>query len=153
MYICIFSLIYFTHSSFLSIRELIGIITSNYRPVDDNFTNLVILFRSPIFHDTLWTNKVSLSSTNYSIFYICNCIHFSSFWPFSIMLIVEDHKIPMRDRCIKCGDLRGFFPPLTLETLALSIGSLSFDHSPWLFSSCGFHIIMSYEFHSILIFF
>ena len=101
-------LISFMHSSLFSIIELINIITSNYRLVDDNFINIVILFRSPVFHDTFWTNKVSLSSANHSIFYIYNFLHFTSFWRFSKMMTVGDHKILMRDRCIKCGGLRSF---------------------------------------------
>jgi hypothetical protein len=40
------------HSYLVSIRELIDVVTSNYRLVDDNFINLVILFKSPVFHDT-----------------------------------------------------------------------------------------------------
>ena len=40
-------------------------------------------------------------------------------------MIVEDHKIMVRDRCIKCGDLRNFFPPHSVEPLALSFGFVS----------------------------
>ena len=35
-----------------SIKELVGVITTNYRLVDYNFLVPVILFKSPIFHDT-----------------------------------------------------------------------------------------------------
>ena len=115
----------FINSSLFSIRELIGVITSNYRLVGDNFISLVILFKSPVFHDTFWTNKVSLSSTNQGIFYIFNCLHFTSFWWFYDMMTVEDSKILMRDICIICRDLRSFLPPPSVEPLALSFGSMS----------------------------
>ena len=49
---------FFSRITFLSIRELIGIFKSNYRLVDDNFTSPLILSRSPVFHDTFWTDKV-----------------------------------------------------------------------------------------------
>ena len=143
-----FSLISSMHSSLFSIRELIDIITYNYWMVDDNIIIPIILFISLVFHDTFWTDKVSLSSSNHNIFYICNCLHFTSFWRFSKMMIIGDHMIMMRDRCIKCGDIRSFFLPPSMDIL-----SLSFDYSLWLFSSHGFHIIMPYEFHFILVFF
>ena len=107
----LFDLFFFMHSSLFSIRELIDVITSNYRSTGDNFISHVILFRSPIFHDTFWTNKVSLSSTNQCIFYIFNCLHFTSFWRFFDMMTVEDRKILMRDRCIIYGDLRSLCLP------------------------------------------
>ena len=47
-----FYLFYFMHSYLFLIREIISVITSNYRLVDDNFVSLVILFRSPVFDDT-----------------------------------------------------------------------------------------------------
>ena len=142
-----FVLISCMHSSLFLIRELIDVITSNYRLVDINFISLVILFKSPVFHDTFWTDKVSLSSSNQSILYVLNCLHFTSFWWLSDMRTVGDHKIMMRDKCMKCGDLIILFPPPFVEPLVLSSGSMSFDHSLWLFSSHGFHIIMSFEFH------
>ena len=52
------------------IREIIGIITSNYRLVDISFISPIILIRSPIFLDTFWTDKVHLSSINQVIFCI-----------------------------------------------------------------------------------
>ena len=52
------------------IRELIGIITCNYRLVDINFISPVISSRSPVFHDTFQTDKVDLSSTNQVTFCI-----------------------------------------------------------------------------------
>ena len=149
MYICIS----FMHNPLFTIRELINVITSNYRLVDDNFISIVIFSRSPAFHYTFWTDKVSLSFSNHSIFYICNRLHFTSFWWFFEMLIVEDHKILMRDRCIKCGVLRSLFPPPFVEPLALASSSMSLDYSLWLFSSHGFHVIMPYKFHLISVFF
>ena len=68
------------------------------------------------------------------------------------MMTVEDRKILMRDRCIKCGDLRSFFLPPSMVPLAQSFGSVSFDHSLGLFSSYGFHVIMLCEFHFIFSF-
>ena len=47
-----FVLISFMHSPLFLIRELIDVITSNYRLVDDDFLIPVILFSSPISHDT-----------------------------------------------------------------------------------------------------
>jgi hypothetical protein len=47
-----FDLIYFMHNPLFSIRELIGIIISNYQLVDDNFIINVISIRSLVFHDT-----------------------------------------------------------------------------------------------------
>jgi hypothetical protein len=38
---------------------------------------------------------------------------------------VEDRKILMRDRCFISGDLRIFFPPPSVDPLALSFGSMS----------------------------
>lgn len=59
------------------------------------------------------------------------------------MIIIGDHKILMRGICIKCGDLRIFFLPLFVKPF----GYMSSDNSLWLFSSHGFHIIITYEFH------
>ena len=84
------------------IRELIGIITSNYRLVNINFISPIILIWSLVFHDTFWTDKVHLSSTNQVIFVLFNYLHFTSFQIFFDMLTVGDHKIQMRDSCIIC---------------------------------------------------
>ena len=121
---------------FHALRELVGINTSNYRLIDYNFIDLVILFRAPVFHHTFWTDNISLSSSNQSRFYVFNFIHFISFWRFSDILIVEDRKIPMRDRCIKCGDLRSLFPPPFVEPLALYFGFVS------LTTVCDFFLLM-----------
>ena len=121
----LFVLISIIRSYLVSIRGVIKIITSNYRLVDDNFICPVILFRSPVFHDTFWNDKVSLSFVNHNIFYIFNCLHFISLCWFSNIMIGEDCNILMRDRCIKSGDLRSFFPPPSMEPLALSFGFVS----------------------------
>ena len=51
-------------------------------------------------------------------------------------MIVGDHKILMRDRCIKCEDLRSFFLPPYVEPLALSFGFVS------LTMVCDFFLLM-----------
>ena len=131
-----FDLISFMHSSLSSIRELIGIIASNYWWVDYNLIDPVTLFRSPVFHDTFWTNKVSLSYAKQSIFYVFNCLHFISLWWFSDTMTIEDRKIMMRDRCIKCGDMRHFFSPPSMDPLAWYFGFVSFDQV------CDFFLLM-----------
>jgi hypothetical protein len=52
------------------------------------------------------------------------------------MMTVEDHKILMRDRCIKCGYLRSFFPPPSMDLVDLSFGSLS------LTTVCDYFLLM-----------
>ena len=74
-----FDLFSFMHNPLFSIRELISIITSNYRLVDYNFIYPIILFKSPVYHDTFRTDKVALSSINQALFYIFNFLHSVSF--------------------------------------------------------------------------
>ena len=77
--------------------------------------------------------KFSLSSINHVIL--------SLFYFILIILKIDDSWIYenlMRDRCIKCGDMRSFFPPPSVEPLALSFGYVSFNHSLWLFSFLWF---------------
>ena len=135
MYICILFSISFQKLFFkVSIRELIGVITSNYRLVD---SYPIILFRSQVFHDTFWNDKVSLSSSNQSIFYVFNCLHFTSFWWFFDMRTVEDRKILMRDTCIICVGPDNFFSATLYGDFILVFWFCVFDHSLWLFSSHG----------------
>ena len=143
MYICIFALCYFMHNTLFSIRELIDVITSNYRLVDDNFIDTVILSRWVVFHDTFWIDKVSLSSSNQGIFYIFNCLHFTSLWWFYNTMKVEDHKVLMRDRCIICGDLRSFFPPPSVEPLSCHFSFVS------LTTVCDFFLLMVFMLYDI----
>ena len=138
-----FVLISLMHKFFIFIRGLIGVITSNCWLVEDDFISPIILFRSPVFHDTFWTDKVSLSFANQSIFYVFNCLHFTSFWWFCDMRPVEDRKILMRDRCIICGDVRSFFLPPSVEPLALSFGIVS------LTTVCDFFLLMVFIFYAI----
>ena len=54
--------------------------------------------------------KFSLSSINHAIL---SLFHF-------ILMIVEDHKILMRDRCIKCGNPISFFPATIYGSFSLA---------------------------------
>ena len=49
--------------------------------------------------------------------------------------------------------LEKFFPPPFVDPLALSFGYVSLTTVCDFFYSNGFHIIMSFEFHFILVFF
>ena len=62
------------------------------------------------------------------------------------MMEVEDRKILMRDRYIICGDLRGFFPPPSMDPLALSSGFVPLTIVYEFFLLMVF-MLMSFEFH------
>ena len=144
-----FDLFSFMCDPLFSIRELIDIITSNYRLVDDNFINPIILIRSPVFHDTFWTDKVSLSSTNQSIFYIFNCLHFTSFWQFSDVMKLKIIRSKWEIDVSHVGPKKSFSTTL-YGAFSLVFWLCVFDHSLWLFSSHGCHIIcrlISIPFH------
>lgn len=66
-----------------------------------------------------------LSHPLIKVYYIFNCLCFTSFEWFNDMTTIEDHKILMRDRCNKCGDLRIFFLPPLMEPLAFSSAFVS----------------------------
>ena len=73
-------------------------------------------------------------------FVFLNCLHFTLLWQFSGMMTIEDRRIQMRHRCIICGTWEVYFHhPLWI--LRLFIWLCVFDHSVWLFSSHGFHIL------------
>ena len=109
LYICILILIFLTHIVIsISIRELIGIITSNYRLVD----NRSYIFMSGHQYFTIhffYRESTFLICSSKSHFIEYNCLHFTPLWKVSDMSAVVDHRIQMRDRCIICGTWEVFF--------------------------------------------
>ena len=133
----IFSTI-FSRIVLFPISELINIIASNYLLVDDNFISSIILVQVTSFRIHFKLIKFSLSSINHAIL---SLFHF-----ILIILIIDDswrYEILMRDRCIKCGDLRSFFSPPSMEPLALSFGFVS------LTTICDFFLLMVFIFYVV----
>ena len=101
----------------------------------------VIMFGSPVFHNTFWTDKVLLSSTNQVIFGIVQLSPFH-FIP-KIFLIWWQLKFIWSRWEIDVsyvGPEKFFFATLC-GAFSLNFWFCVFDHSLWLFSSHGFHTL------------
>ena len=134
-------LISFMHLSLFSIREPISVITSNYRLVDINFISPVILLRSLVFHDTFWTDKIHLSSANQVIFCIVQLSPFH--FILKICMIWWQLKIigSRWEIDVSYVGPKKFFSATLCGAFSLVFWFSVFDHSLWLFSSHGFHIL------------